>query len=287
MDILIKIGEFARSIFKKSYHFIEESFNQPSVPVDDLMAMASMNIEGLKIQGIRMPQVKPLKPNAYNNGFVLSDTIIKQYLDDGLLIENGVEDIQIQPNSIDITLGNTWKRLKSNSLDVAGDAINNIPPLGNYIDITIPMKYEAGNFDKIHGNSRQRYESPIEVYTIHPGEFVLMASKEILNIPNGILAFVCGRSSIARLGIQTEQAGLIDSGFRGTITFEVFNQTKYPIQLRAGMRFAQLYFLRTDPSETLYGKDKGSKYNDQIDATESKIHLDPELTKKQPPTKDS
>lgn len=113
---------------------------------------------------------------------------------------------------------------------------------------------------------------------VQPGEFILMASNEILNIPNGILTFVQGRSSIARLGQQTEQAGLIDAGFRGTITFEVFNETKYPLIFFQGMRVCQLYFFKAQRSVRPYGSDgKGSKYQMQIEATGSRIHQDPEL----------
>jgi len=113
---------------------------------------------------------------------------------------------------------------------------------------------------------------------IEPGKFVLLASKEILNIPNGILSFVQGRSSIARVGIQTEQAGLIDSGFRGTITFEVFNETEYPIALYTGMRVAQVYFFKAQYANQVYGaKNKGSKYYSQIEATGSKINMDREF----------
>ena len=101
-----------------------------------------------------------------------------------------------------------------------------------------------------------------------------MASNEILNIPNGIIAFVQGRSSIARLAIQTEQAGLIDAGFRGTITFEVFNQSDNPVKLYKDMRIAQVYFFKAQYADRLYGKEHGSKYNGQIDPTESMIYKD-------------
>jgi len=94
-----------------------------------------------------------------------------------------------------------------------------------------------------------------------------------------VIAFVQGRSSIARLAVQTEQAGLIDAGFRGTITFEVFNQSDYPIILYPGMRIAQVYFFKAQYADKLYGSEKGSKYNGQIEATGSKVYLDPELNK--------
>lgn len=201
---------------------------------------------------------------------VLSDKTIMKYNKKGLLIASPISPFQLQPNSVDLTLGNTWKKLNQNFVHVKGSDMRNV------INPKCKIEYVDGKFtysnkfgDACVGNG---------YYILEPGEFVLMASKEVLNIPNGILSFVQGRSSIARLGIQTEQAGLIDAGFRGTITFEVKNQSEYPIMLYEGMRVAQVYFFKAQHAITTYGsKGKGSKYQSQEQPTESRIHMDYEL----------
>ena len=196
---------------------------------------------------------------------VLSDRTIMKYNKKGLLIEQPIEMSQLQPNSVDLTLGNTCKIIKPNSkimIDQDEWAHGNYEAL---IDPTEEIIYEEGTFDTS--------------IAIRPKEFMLLASNEILNIPNGILCFVQGRSSIARIGLQTEQAGLIDAGFRGTITFELYNETNYNIMLYKGMRIAQVYFFKAEKANMIYGKDKGSKYSGQIVATGSRINLDKELQK--------
>jgi dCTP deaminase len=208
---------------------------------------------------------------------VLSDRTIMEYNSKGLLVEGELSESQIQPNSIDLTLGNTWKRLLPNQEQKLRDDIylgnkDSVSTIEKIINPKLPIKYDEGLFNL-------NLDTGDEYYKIMPGEFVLMASNEILNIPNGILSFVQGRSSIARLGIQTEQAGLIDAGFRGTITFEVTNETEYPIILYKGMRVAQVYFFKAQYANKIYSADKGSKYSGQIQATGSKIHLDKELNK--------
>lgn len=196
---------------------------------------------------------------------VLSDRSIKQYNRQGLLIKGDLTTTQIQPNSIDLTLSNSWAKPLPN------DMFNGTP----IINTRKPITYEEGKFQFIQIGED---EFARECYIMQPGEFVLMASKEILKIPNGILTFVQGRSSIARIGIQTEQAGLIDAGFEGTITFEVYNETEYPITLFSGMRVGQLYFFKAEKASMAYGdRDKGSKYQQQFYATGSKINQDPEL----------
>ena len=198
---------------------------------------------------------------------MLSDKNIMMFNEGGWLIEQPISDIQLQPNSVDLTLGYTWKKQRPNS-EEWWHRKNSIPKL---IDPRKPIEYDSGMFGTMEDGARYKI--------VHPNEFILMASNEILNLPNGIISLVCGRSSIARLGIQTEQAGFIDAGFRGTITFEIHNQNEFPIVLFSGMRIAQVYFLHASKSDRLYGEDKGSKYRDQISATESRIHLDPEFNK--------
>ena len=196
-----------------------------------------------------------------NNKSVLSDREIIQMSAKGMLFETPIDPDQIQPNSVDLRLGETCSELRVNTHLRGG---------GHYIDTHSEIKYRTGRFNfKLDQNGNKE-----PFYMLAPGEFVLMASKDVINIPNGIIGFVQGRSSIARLGIQTEQAGLIDAGFRGTITFEVFNQTKYYIKLYAGMRFAQVYFFHAQNADKLYGKEHQSKYMNQSSATGSKIHLD-------------
>lgn len=207
---------------------------------------------------------------------VLSDRAIMKYNQKGLLIEQPITKQQLQPNSVDLTLGDTWKLIKPNAEKICDDR----PMLcEDIIDPRRPIEYNTGEFN-VGGLSLNHYTSSDDTkwIVLPPHKFCLMASQEVLNIPNGILSFVQGRSSIARLAIQTEQAGLIDAGFRGTITFEVFNQSDYPIILYTGMRVAQVYFFKAQYAQQIYGSlNKGSKYYDQIEATGSKIHMDPEL----------
>ena len=183
------------------------------------------------------------------NRTVLSDASIKKYNKKGLLIEGPIKENALQPNSIDVTLSPFIKRLDYEN--------------GEIIDVKKEIKYTDSVFE--------------DSIIIDPHEFVLMSTNEIFNIPNGILAFICGRSSIARVGIQCEQAGLIDSGFRGTITLEIQNQSNNPIRLYRNMRIAQVYFFKAEYANIIYGLEKFSKYNGQVEATGSRIHLDKEL----------
>lgn len=201
---------------------------------------------------------------------VLSDTTIKKYIDKGLLITTPINDIQFQPNSVDLTLDSKVKILQHSYYHNYQKYQNRIiDRIDNYIDIRFPIKY----IDKDFADGKTASGENLKCYVLQPHEFVLMSSKEILNIPNGIIAFVQGRSSIARLGIQIEQAGLIDSGFEGNITLEIFNESDERIMLFEGMRIAQVYFYKSQYSKYLYGENK-NKYYKQLGPTESRIFKD-------------
>lgn len=203
---------------------------------------------------------------------VLSDRQIRRYIERGQLIPGGITEPQGQPNSVDLTLSDSVSYLQPNCTlpwpenDIRDLSFGNSRHIREGIDPKLPVIYAEDHFD--HGE-----------YVLEPGEFVLMATRERLSIPNGILGFVCGRSSIARLAIQTEQAGLIDSGFNGTVTLEVMNQSRYPIVLREGMRVAQVWFIRSKRSGRIYDASRHSKYNGQRLATGSKLYLDVENLK--------
>lgn len=183
---------------------------------------------------------------------ILSDKSIREYIEKGMLIENPINmEESLQPASYDITLGDQFLIPISNT----GGS--------DTIDLRKELKYK--NLP-VHSNYR---EGP---YAIIPAKtFVLAVTKEILNIPNGCTAFVEGRSSVGRSGLTIENAGLIDAGFRGTITLELFNATNYDMKIYPGMRIGQITFNMNDAySEKIYE----GKYQGQIDVTGSRIDKD-------------
>src|SRR5690606_21775382 len=107
-------------------------------------------------------------------------------------------DVQIQPASIDLRLGNEFRVFKH-----AQRA---------FID---PLKDDPDEYTEVI-----RVEDG-QTFILHPGEFVLGSIKEYVKIPADIVAQVDGRSSLGRLAILVHAtAGFIDPGFEGNITLE-------------------------------------------------------------------
>lgn len=70
-------------------------------------------------------------------------------------------------------------------------------------------------------------------------------------------------------------AGLVDAGFGGSLTLELFNAASYPIRLKPGMRIVQMTLHEHDTEpKTAYGTDRGSKYQGQQGVTPSRLSED-------------
>src|SRR5690606_7881758 len=116
---------------------------------------------------------------------------------------------------------------------------------------------------------------PTQPFILHPGEFVLGSTFELVTLPNDIAARLEGKSSLGRLGLLTPStAGFIDPGFSGHVTLELSNVATLPITLWPGMKIGQLCFFRmTSSAENAYGSEKyGSRYQGQRGPTASRSH---------------
>ena len=112
-------------------------------------------------------------------------------------------------------------------------------------------------------------------YTINPGKFVLGTTEEQFSVPNRIVGYLHGRSSVGRLGMFIENAGLIDPGFDGQITLELFNASQNDIRLQEGMRIGQITLHEIDSAPKVgYSKHNGNKYMDQQGPTPSRLWED-------------
>jgi len=121
-----------------------------------------------------------------------------------------------------------------------------------------------------------------EPFILHPSEFVLGSTLEVISLPDDVAARLEGKSSLGRLGLLTHStAGFIDPGFSGHVTLELANVANLPIKLWPGMKIGQLCFFRlSSPAEHPYGSAKyGSRYQGQRGPTPSRSFQNFHVTK--------
>ncbi len=174
----------------------------------------------------------------------LSDTDLLNRMENDDLVIDPIDDpdLQLQPASIDVRLGNEF--LKFNPQNVT--AVN-------------PERDDPEDYmDRIVIDDD-------ESFIVHPGDFVLGSTVEWVEVPDDLIGFVNGRSTFGRLAIVIHAtAGLLDPGWKGNVTLEISNLGRIPVELEPGMRIAQLTFTELKSAcSRPYGADRGSKYQNQ------------------------
>ena len=162
------------------------------------------------------------------------------------------DEAMIQPSSVDVRLDKFFRVFENHKYSVIDPSIEQ-PEL-----------------------TREVVADGDEPFILHPGEFVLASTYEVITLPDDIAGRLEGKSSLGRLGLLTHStAGFIDPGFSGHITLELSNVANLPVKLFAGMKIGQLCLIKlSSPAEHPYGSEKyGSRYQGQRGPTPSRSFL--------------
>ena len=180
---------------------------------------------------------------------LLSDGDVRQELESGRVGLDPLDLSMVQPSRVDVRLDRFFRLFDNHKYQ-------HIDPSLDQPDLTRLVEVDAS-----------------ESFVLHPGEFVLGATFEVVTLPDDIAARLEGKSSLGRLGLLTHStAGFIDPGFSGHVTLELSNVATLPITLWPGMKIGQLCFFRlSSPAEHPYGSEKyGSRYQGQRGPTASR-----------------
>lgn len=183
---------------------------------------------------------------------LLSDRDIKAEISAGRVKVEPFDSAMIQPSSVDVRLDRFFRVFENHKYSV-------IDPSIEQTDLTREVAVEAS-----------------EEFILHPGEFVLASTYEVITLPDDIAGRLEGKSSLGRLGLLTHStAGFIDPGFSGHITLELSNVANLPVKLFPGMKIGQLCLIKlSSPAENPYGSALyGSRYQGQRGPTASKSWL--------------
>jgi dCTP deaminase len=183
---------------------------------------------------------------------LLSDRDIKSEIDKGRVVLEPYDLNMIQPSSVDVRLDRLFRTFENHKYA-------HIDPAENQPELTREVAVEG-----------------LDPFILHPGEFVLGSTFEVITLPDDIAGRLEGKSSLGRLGLLTHStAGFIDPGFSGHVTLELSNVATLPIKLWPGMKIGQLCLFRLEsPAEHPYGSAVyGSRYQGQRGPTPSKAYL--------------
>lgn len=183
---------------------------------------------------------------------LLSDRDIKARVDSGDIVLDPWDPAMVQPSSVDVRLDRFFRTFENHRYP-------HIDPAEEQTDLTRMIE--------THGD---------EPFILHPGEFALGSTLEVVGLAVDLAARLEGKSSLGRLGLLTHStAGFIDPGFSGHVTLELSNMATLPIKLWPGMKIGQLCFFQlSSPAEHPYGSARyGSRYQGQRGPTPSRSYL--------------
>lgn len=152
--------------------------------------------------------------------------------------------------------------------------------LGNQFQVFKHTQYpfiDLGSMDGSFSMSEEVMEA-IEIeeggaFYLHPGELALGVTMERLTVPDDLVGWLDGRSSLARLGLMIHiTAHTIDPGWDGRITLEFANIGRFPLALRPGMRICAVSFEPlSSPTSKPYRLKRDAKYWGQDRPLSSRI----------------
>jgi len=183
---------------------------------------------------------------------LLSDRDIRAELHAGRIGLDPLELGMVQPSSVDVRLDRYFRVF-------ANHRYTCIDPAVQQDDLTELVEPKGD-----------------EPFILHPGEFVLGSTLEVISLGDDLASRLEGKSSLGRLGLLTHStAGFIDPGFSGHVTLELSNVANLPIKLYPGMKIGQICVIQlSSPSEHPYGSSiYGSRYQDQRGPTPSRSYL--------------
>ncbi len=191
----------------------------------------------------------------------LSDVHLTEHLERGEIIIDPPPTAECFGSfSIDLRLGNTFRVFTDNGCP--------------YLDLG-----SSAGIQTVYEEVMQEVVVPDGgAFYLHPGALALGATIERIVLPNHLVGWLDGRSSLARVGLMVHlTAHAIDPGWNGQITLEFFNSGRLPLALRPNMRICAISFEPlSSPTSRPYHSKKGAKYRDQTGPLPSRIVNDQE-----------
>lgn len=184
---------------------------------------------------------------------LLSDRDLLDEIKGGTLALEPFDPALVQPSSVDVRLDRLFRVFNTHQH-------THIDPSQQQDDLTTLVEVPAG-----------------QPFVLHPGEFVLASTLEVVSLGDHLAGRLEGKSSLGRLGLMTHStAGFVDPGFSGHVTLELSNVANLPILLWPGMKIGQLCVFRlSSPAEHPYGSAAaGSRYQGQRGPTPSRSWQD-------------
>ena len=151
----------------------------------------------------------------------LSDREIKELISTKKLIITPLIADNIQPGSIDLTLGN--------EIDI----------LQVHASTTVDLTKDCKDL-----NTHTEKKDISSGFELLPGQTVTGHSAEYIEMPRDVNGFILNRNSLARIGLDAGLSQYINPDYKGHKIIQIRNNASFPIKLMPGIRICTLVLLK-------------------------------------------
>jgi dCTP deaminase len=157
---------------------------------------------------------------------------LKEAIKNGTIKIEPLEESQIGPGSVDLTLGNDFRVFKK------GKEIYHIKEDSNFEDLTESVYIPDG-----------------EHITITPNEMILGITREKITLLNNVAGQLEGRSRFARFGLAVHvTASFMQPRISNRQVLEIVNMGNVPLALYPGTRICQFIFEKCEGEAQYQGR---------------------------------
>lgn len=109
-------------------------------------------------------------------------------------------------------------------------------------------------------------------FILYPSQVVLATTLEYVAMPSDVYADILSRSSYTRLGVHMNS--MVQPGYRGCITLELFNHGNNALELIVGSRICQARLFEIDGATQYQDGANPRKYYGNVRPTPSRASMD-------------
>ncbi len=157
--------------------------------------------------------------------------------------------MRINGATVDVRLGNQFRTFRGHTAP--------------FIDLSAPKDEVSAALDRVMSDEFVLPEW--DAFYLHPSELALAVTFESVTLPDDLVGWLDGRSSLARLGLMVYvTAHCIDPSWQGRIVLKLYNSGILPLALRPGMLIGALSFEPlSGPVARPYNSRQDAKYKGQ------------------------
>lgn len=105
--------------------------------------------------------------------------------------------------------------------------------------------------DRLNKREAKSSSAKLKSVTIKPGEFYLVKTIETVNLPFNLTASITPRSTTYRSGLIL-RVGNVAPGYKGGLTFGLFNAGSIPVTIELGARIVHIQFHEVKGGGSMY-----------------------------------